>query len=248
MSPDCRTFRAALAEALAHPDASGRRALGWHEHLALCGDCRDLLEAEEALDELLASLPEPRLPRDLAARVLARLADERGGGTGPGRDDALERLLDAEPEPDVPAGLSGRVLAGLASERVATAGGDALDRVLAHLPEPEMPVGLAADVLRGLAAERVPRGRLLHFPLRRLAAAGAAALLLGSAVLFWTGRGGSEEEIDPELLASLEILENWEAVTSEDLDLLLSDLDPGDLVLLEHGGESDDAGEEASGG
>ena len=108
MNP-CHDFRLRLGAAL-----EGRldgAPLAWHEHLFACADCRNLFAAEEALEMLLACLPEPRLPVALTQRVLRRLA----------RDRDLERSLDvtiaqalelgAEDAP--PANLAQRVLAGL---------------------------------------------------------------------------------------------------------------------------------------
>ena len=60
---DCREFRAALLKALEGlPVPRELTVLSWHQHLLSCGPCRALLEREEALEELLATLPEPKLP------------------------------------------------------------------------------------------------------------------------------------------------------------------------------------------
>ena len=75
----CRQFRMLLERLLvgrAFPDRLVE--LSWHEHLLSCGACRELLEAEEALELLLRSLPAPELPPDLSRRLLARLKAERG--------------------------------------------------------------------------------------------------------------------------------------------------------------------------
>ncbi len=243
MNSDCLAFRRDLAEALDVDtlDTSARRALGWHEHLLSCDACRDMLSKEEALDELLASLPVPRLPQDLARRVLARLAAER-----------LEDLLALADEPVVPSGLSQRVLAGVRDREL-----DALDVVLGRLPEPVVPSDLAARTLRALApqrAEPAAAGKLLAFPRALLASAAAAAVLVAGLLWFVFGRErdasslaptendapfvvDADEVVDPELLDALDVLENWEAVTSDDLDLLLAELDAIDLALLEHGDE-----------
>ena len=73
MKPDCRQFRARLAEALrADPDAQ-TPAIGelqWHGHVVHCEACQSLLAEEEALEELLRSLPQPHLPRALAVAFL----------------------------------------------------------------------------------------------------------------------------------------------------------------------------------
>ena len=289
---DCTTFRRALADALSA--ARGvPPALGWHEHVLTCADCRDLLAAEEALEELLRSLPEPRLPRELTRRVLAALTAARGTTAARG-DERLESLLALDHAADVPHDLARRVLAGLAparhagtrdaerAERAERNGDERnqdrrLDALLDAVPAPAVPAGLAERVLARLEGERdarVVRGRLV--PLRAWAA--AAAVLLAAALLFAWRRSASSEsptgsvesppvssgapaspgastrgagassddpqraprradpfaDLDPELLASLDLLENWDALTSDDLDLLLDELDEVDLALLEY--------------
>ena len=71
----CQDFRELLERALCEP-AAQLQPLAWHEHLNVCPECRSLLEEEEALEHLLASLPEPRLPETLVERVLTRLREE----------------------------------------------------------------------------------------------------------------------------------------------------------------------------
>lgn len=233
MTSGCRDFREHLESAL-RGAAPKLGELGWHEHLLACAACRELLEAEEALEALLDSLPAPKLPPALAERVLACLVHARG--------DALDRLLDiADPARAVP-GLSTRVLARLDGERREAA----LDRLLAHLPEPIAPADLAAHTLRALRADRVRPGRR-----PRLVALAAAALVLVAAVL-WVRRLRSPEPIAPqprpmvvkdtgtpaateteEFLASLELLENWDLLQGDDLDLMLSGVSPEDEVLLD---------------
>ena len=107
MSAACRAFRERLASALS--GSPQLTELSWHEHLLACSDCRALLDSEEALEELLASLPAPHLPADLNERVLARLARVRETG--------LDQLLDLDHSPDAPAGLSERVLEGVSRAR-----------------------------------------------------------------------------------------------------------------------------------
>lgn len=268
MSTECTRFRLALEEVLSRRASS--EALGWHEHLLGCGPCRELLEAEEALEELLRSLPEPRLPGDLARRVLERLRAARDA-------DALERLLDRDEAPVVPGGLAGRVLAGLEGSREEAR----LDALLDVLPEPGVPSGLADRILSGLEEERTPsrdnrRGSIL--PSKGMLWMAAAALLL--ALFGLRGMRATDpaepevarestpearvapalagvegaadapppaaaperhDPVDPGLLASLDVLENWEWVTSEDLDLLLAELDEADWALLEYGDEDPEA-------
>ncbi|MCC7010935.1 MAG: hypothetical protein IT454_00120 [Planctomycetes bacterium] len=122
--------------------------LGWHEHLLSCAECRELLQAEEALDVLLSSMPQPHLPPELARRVLAKLEPARA-------DLELDRLLDSSLEAPVPSDLARSVLRKLAAARSAQESEEpALDALLARLPEPEVPASLAARVLAGLAHER----------------------------------------------------------------------------------------------
>ncbi|HED64686.1 MAG TPA: hypothetical protein ENJ09_03920, partial [Planctomycetes bacterium] len=189
MKSDCRRFRSLLAEVL--EERAPLLELGWHEHLFACEDCRGLLAAEEALDTVLASLPEPSLPAELARRVLERLAPYR---TASGGSDPLDPLLDLDAPPQVPDGLAERILAGLSSDRaVSRAGAVSLDGLLGAVPEPVAPKGLSERILAGLEPERsahsAPRGRLLA--LRRA----AVPVLLATAavvafVLYLGGRGG----------------------------------------------------------
>lgn len=182
MNPSCIEFRARLAQALAeHPVAE----LTWHEHVLTCADCRELLAAEEALDDLLASLPRPNLPPELARRVIARLAPEReldrlldralGGSlhqarpqlasellarlAGPrelaARERELDQLLERVPAPARP-DLARDLLARLAPVREAARAERALDALLERVPAPQIPGELASRTLRALAAERAP--------------------------------------------------------------------------------------------
>ncbi|MCZ6597031.1 MAG: hypothetical protein O7B99_05280 [Planctomycetota bacterium] len=249
MSSACKNFRARLERALrGRGDAAERSGLAWHEHLLACVPCRELLQAEEALEELLASLPEPRLPAHLAERVLARLAAERRSDAGD-----LDELLELDTAPEAPAGLVGRVLEGLAAERRVLGEDAALDRLLERVPAPQAPEGLSARVLAGLAAERgVARTR---FGSRVERYAAAAVVLLAVGFLAWlAGRphptpyssgptgltvqpAGSfvtdAEEPSDELLAVLDVLENWKLVASEEVDIALATLDPADEELYD---------------
>ncbi len=241
MKPDCRSFRRRLENALEGARGSQEWThLSWHEHLLGCGDCRALLEAEEALEVLLASLPEPRLPPQLARRVLARLrsVDEP-------RESALDRLLELDPQARPPGGLAERVLAGLEHER-APAADKRLDALLERAREVELPARLAQRVLAHLAEERalVRRRKPVYarHPVQLAAAAGLLALLLAWA--FWPtreeGRKQGElahETVDPRMLEHFEVLEQWELLRRNDLDTLLSTLPPSDQLLLELGSE-----------
>jgi hypothetical protein len=253
---DCRAFRARLAQALEARSGTDMAAgagappalarLSWHQHLPGCAACRALLEAEDALEALLESLPRPELPPALAARVLARLRPER-------TLDALLELDRATPAP--PAGLVDGVLAGLAAHRGAPADGAspeaALDRLLELVPAPASPEGLAERTLERLASHRSPVAPRVPVPARRRRGPRAArplalALAAALAALLWAGwlardprRGApagataSVEEVPPELLASLELLESWELLVEDEPELELATLDEVDLLLLE---------------
>ena len=221
--PDrCQNFRGLLERVLCEP-ATELEPLEWHEHLAVCAECRTLLEEEEALEQLLASLPAPALPEALADRVLARLRREHS-------PEDLDALLDIE-QLEGPTGLTERVLDELE-----------LDRLLARIPVPVVPAGLSARILTGLEPERrAPAGRAL--PVRRLVPIAASLLaLLG----FFALRG--DDEIEPpvavapvderpseEFLAVMDLLGDeslWLDDVSE-IDIALS-LDESDELLLEY--------------
>jgi hypothetical protein len=208
MTVACHTFRRELAACLR--GRSDITSLGWHEHLLACADCRALLEGEQALEALLASLPAPRLPVALAERVLARLEGARVG---------------------VPS--------------------DRLEQLLARVPAPVPPPELAMRMLARLAAARRQPARRLTPVLRALAAGLLLAVATGAAGAWWLAFGRRQTtptppEVvqtppvpaeaaapDPELLAALELLESWELVTDDDLDLMLSSLEATDTALLE---------------
>lgn len=274
MNTACQEFRGLLERRLMGlPDPPRVSQLDWHEHVHGCLDCRALLHAEEALEELLASLPELRLPEDLAQRVLARLR-----ATG---DARLDQLLDydAGEGPDAPfaapRGLAERVLANLAPVR---AGRD-LDGLLDRAGDVSVPAGLSERVLAGLAAHRAPdrarlteggvRFRLLRGRGLRLAAAALVATLALAA--FWrlgakgpgdgTGPGDDTHAIasptdaapDEELLAALDVLEQWEILADvRDPDLAaFNRFDAGDEALLKYFGPElldDESFPEGSGG
>ena len=219
----CATFRELLEQALFDP-SSKRLELSWHEHLNSCAACCRLLDEEEALDLLLASLPSPELPEALASRVLARLRGRR-------EDHALDALLERD-RLEEPLGLSGRIKDELA-----------LDRLLELDREVEIPAGLSARVLAALrAGSRTPVFRFRRFvPL--------AASLLALFGLFFLSRDESSdplvaenpaEEAPPsEMLALLDLLGDetvwedklWES--DEVIDLAL-ELDESDELLLEY--------------
>ena len=250
----CKTFRHALEDALS-PGRSAQE-LGWHEHLLSCPDCRTLLQAEEALEELLATLPEVRLPDDLARRVLARLAHVRARRAAEAK---LDRLLELD-RPDVPERMADRVLTGLAGARTEAR----LDALIDIVPTPVTPPGLAERTLSALARERRPRARLYLLRGGGLRLAAAVLILAGLGLVLWRARSGRSREpdvtvalgvavprgqVEDELLASLDVLENWDLLMSDDLDLLMSELDPVDWTLLEYGSLDPEAesGDEGAG-
>ncbi len=223
----CTVFRRRLTATLAgEPGADQLVSLGWHQHLLSCQECRDLLEQEEALELLLSSLPEPELPTELAARVLARLREQQAG---------LDRLLDMDGV-HVPEGLSMRVRQGL--ERHVADG--ALDRLLDAAEEVQVPPGLAGRVLAGLAEEREGQlrpARPWSLQASQWRAAAAAMLVLGGGIWISTrGRGSSlQPGPDDAVIAWLPALEYWDEVRQ--LDPIEADLalrfDHVDAALLE---------------
>ncbi|MCB9914947.1 MAG: hypothetical protein H6828_07330 [Planctomycetes bacterium] len=247
----CRDFLAALSRALeGRPQPERLTRLSWHEHLLGCAPCRDLLEREEALEDLLATLPEPKLPPDLARRVLLRL----------GVDAGLDALLDLDAA-EAPAGLAGRVLAGVRAERALDA---LLDLDTVDVPRDSLPRACWPD--RGgrhraaapCACGPAPR------PVA-LAARGAAA---AAAALVWAAlppaperepdaaevaRLDTADEPDPALLAALEVLERnelWDdaagggllAQADADLEVLLFETFVDEDELLLDFQTDDDAG------
>ncbi len=183
MNLDCREFRNRLAALLDRaPDPARLTELSWQEHLLACDACRALLVEEEALEALLASLPEPQLPPELAARVIARLRDRSDWSDQRGRRERSERreqTLDdllALDDVGVPPGLADRVRAVVREGRAL----DPLERLLELPPAPEVPAGLAARVLAALQTERVPLGPV---PSLERVGAGRRVLLRAAALL-----------------------------------------------------------------
>ncbi|MCE9592667.1 MAG: hypothetical protein K8S98_00600 [Planctomycetes bacterium] len=265
MNSECTRFRERLVTALEPPRAAATfGVLGWHEHLLACAACRELLASEEALEALLDSLPEPKLPRELAERVLARL-----------RLDDLDVLLErADAAVDGPA-LARRVLAGLVAERADFA----LERLLERVPAPALPAELAGRTLAKLALAR-RREAARWSPRTWLTTAAAAALVLGGAWVWRfhvrstaTDESKSIVENEPpntpkneapkqvqrnvasrgelldapsdEFLASLPVLESWDLLNSPNIDVMLSNLDARDELLLELTSELDEPADES---
>jgi hypothetical protein len=291
MTTNCREFRTLLELVL-----EGRAAehalveLSWHEHLVACGECRQLLQAEEALEILLATLPDPKLPAHLARRVVLRLRDARKS------ESQLDALLELDRAARAPDRLAQSVLARLRPERERSAESALveseakLDRWLEFDRDVAVPDGLAGRVLAGLRSERSAT-RSAHEPVRvggvlvpqpvfvpqngasrgtkwmrspwvYAAAAGILATFVGWSL--WQGaevaphgdtnnvaengaRGDHGDKTakrlaprdpnaapDADMLAALDVLEHWELLKSDDVDVLLSSsIDPADEALLE---------------
>jgi len=169
-------------------------------HLLGCADCRALLEAEEALEALLATLPDPQLPPALTERVLARLATAREDGR---EDGALDALLALDEIDAPPADLAGDVLAALRPHRRAAA--ERLDRLLDRVPAPEVPPGLGPRTLRALERHR-GRRRPQVLEMKRGVLALAAALLIAIGYATWVAAaywstGGLDGSSEDELVA-----------------------------------------------
>lgn len=216
---DCRAFRLQLELALegrARPHELG--PLGWHEHLLGCADCRDLLQREEALEELLVALPEPRLSIERRVALLARL---RADSTG---DAALDQLLESDHDLVAPPGLPQRILARVQDAR--------LEVLLDFDRELDAPPGLAARVLDGLEAERAPKTRFVLD--RRWAWPAAAA---AAAALFFAWPRG-EEPAKPDFVegptpdAPLDDLPGDVEDAEVALDVPLSNAEQDDLLAV----------------
>ena len=205
----CEDFRARFEEARSAGKPVGADGT-CREHLLLCPQCLTWLEQEEALEDVLGALEEPLPPVQLAARVLAALAPARAAR-------------------ELPRPISAQVEARL-------------DELLELVPSPSPPAGLARRVLARLAGERPPRQRPLRARTLLFVAAGIALVAFG--LWSWRRHTGQRPEqaiagvapdgtpeADEELVSYA--LENWELVTSEDLDLWLGGLDPLEQELIE---------------
>lgn len=298
MKAACNAFRTLLEKKLTgRPDPTGLIALSWHEHLLGCGACREIFQGEEALEELLAALPEPNLAPEIKRRVLVALAKSRA------RETALDALLGRDAATVVPAGLARSVLAGLEDARrlapASSSGADRLDalldrdhvtvpsnlarRTIARLADArqestlalakatvgldalldraarvDVPRALGRRVLAGLAAERTVAPQRA-FALVRSPWMYAAAGLLVATLLAWTLWRKGEPAVKPDfvngpgprsemrgndrstatvpdaqMLAALDVLENWDILMVNDVDVLLSTIEPADEVLLDY--------------
>lgn len=261
MNLDCREFRTRLAALLDRaPDPARLTELSWQQHLLACDACRALLVEEEALEALLASLPEPQLPPELAARVIARLRDRSDWSDQRGRRERREQTLDdllALDDVGVPPGLADRVRAVVREGRAA----EPLERLLELPPAPEVPAGLAARVLAALQTERASLGPVPSLERvgagRRVLLSAAALLVVSLAFLgAWrfsrqptdgsaggqfvaggsaSGGPGGFSFDDEDVIANLPLLEYWDMLEElEPLEQdLITQLDLSDEALLD---------------
>lgn len=285
MNADCRSFQRLLELTLSGLDTRPLSELTWHEHLLACADCRRVLEAEEALEMLLASLPQPRLPSELAARVVNRLRKALS-------QERLDVLLELDATDPAPANLAAGLLTKLAAARgfSETSRGSAslrstaneasaprtaevldarlpaeildarLDVLLDRARDVAVPDGLADRVLAGLRFSR-RTARTSGISPWLYAVAAALVLALGVAWTMRTHRverapqvaAGIERGVDgsasheqsssgnsqrdaqpePELLAALDVLEQWDLLLHDDVDVLLSTLEPSEVDALD---------------
>jgi hypothetical protein len=255
--------------------------LSWHEHLLGCGACRELLEAEEALELLLASLPEPNLPPELARRVISRLRDAQRRDLA---ETGLDALLDLDRSEVPPPRLAESVLAHLRAERESHAApvdavGARLDALLEADRAVSVPEGLTSRVLAGLRSVRLAEARARRVPrvaANRIGWMLAAAALVVASWLAWTLRsrgvarladrdteivrvggesGGTSQPArtppdagapEPQMLAVLDVLEQWDLLMHADIDVLLSTLDPVELEPIEEPVQAPDAPPEST--
>lgn len=208
MNTPCAIFRAELEQALAGP--GGRlEALAAQTHPLGCASCRAELERERALEACLERDPAPERPAGLAARTLARLAEERRSAR---EQERLDRLLEVDPLPSAPVGLAQRVLHRLAPARARSR------RRSGWL------VAAAAILVLGVWGWRT---------------LGSGAATPGEPRVTETRPGelpGTQPDAQPEDEAELlaYALDNWELLQDEDLDLWLASLDPLDQAVLEY--------------
>jgi hypothetical protein len=146
-----------------------------------------------------------------------------------------------------------------------------LDTLLARVAAPDTPAGLADRVLRGLSDARTPRPRLAllrggGIAMRASVGVAAAAALVMIFSLWKLGQGadekqdirstgdvvvearpeprarGEDPEPDREMLAALDVLEEWDLLLDEDIDVLLASLDPVEEELLNLAYDEEDGG------
>lgn len=293
MNAACRDFRTLLENRLARRAAPERLAdLAWHEHLFTCEGCRALLDAEEALESLLASLPEPHLEPVVRERVLARLRDARdeerldsllelaGATNAPSdlsrdviasvhrrvEDERLDRLLDLDVV-EVPHGLATRTSSALRLARHAPSAEPIAQSIAQHVA-PSVPQSMVRPITPS-APRRKRTGRPMNPSVQPFAAtrtqpiawriAGFAAAAAVLVAILWFARGdettretappaivdappaavdrldvgSANAQVSDEMLAALDVLENWDVLVTEDVETLLSTLPEDAAVLLE---------------
>ncbi len=154
---------------------------------------------------------------------------------------ALDALLDAQPVPETPPGLAQRVLRATEAERSsapAPARGPALNGWRWGGG-----VAAAAALVIWVSGSRDTGSTAIPAePSPRVADAGARKADDVSLVAPGAGEIAAADSVplpDPELLRDLELFEEWELLVTDDLDLLLAELDALDELLL----ESADGGE-----
>lgn len=187
-------------------------------------------EEHRRVDELLDALPAPAVPAGLGERTLAAarsaLARENAARENAAREEAaLDRVLDRLAVDAPPAGLAERVVARAAPPRRRTGGA----------PRTVWLVPLAAAATLGLMAwsglfDR-DSGSVEREPVARRP--GAVANLDPSIEAGATGESsGAAAAPDDELLEDLAVLEEWELLVDQDLELILADLEEVDEWLL----------------
>jgi len=215
-------------------------------------------QLELALDHALDQARGAEAPDDLSARVLAGL----------GRASSLDGLLDLVPEPVQPQGLAAQVVEAVRLDALLDR--DAVPEVPAGLAARVLR-GLGAE-LQPVAQEERPVLRAAFGRMRRMAAIAAAVLIVAA---LWRLMPATQDSIrtdepvrvasnepevettpaivapadipDPELLAALDVLEDWELLVPSDLDLLLGSLDETETELLLLDVASDDAEDDSEG-
>ncbi len=236
----CDNFRAALAAHLESGTGTPRE-LGLDGHVATCAECRFALENEEVLElwlqqgELAGGVP-----AGLVARILAALESERDlFPLGP--------LLGTVPAPNVPAGLAQRVLEGVRSRVSAPAVAATGDFDGPGFDRPIFRARSRAALVAAANPAVVERFR------RRTFVLAAVALFLGILTTVVVTRGiaptvpveleAALDDPSDELLANLDMLEDWEllAGTEDDVYLVVGALDEFDLWLLELAAAQSDA-------
>lgn len=191
--------------------------------------------AIDPVDRLLDAVAEPTAPEGLAERVLAGTQAELERG-----ERALDAVLDRLAVDAPRAGLTDRVLAATAAERESDAA-----PIIPAAPRPRWsrtawiaPLAAAAAALAVLApgwfATDDGQQGLPAQPLGAETVAQVDPPVDAPA----EPESSDDLDVDPELLANLAVLEEWELLMGDELELLLADLEEVDewLVLLPENG------------